>query len=88
MKAANSGALRHRLGLEKTGSPHARRSSGRKRCRPRFAAQWLRLQDLEKMIPTTRCSRTDDTLAQAMISADRTVLRQHRPRGSQRRWIC
>ena len=67
MKAANSGALHTSLGLEKT----VRRMLADKRSEAlstRFAAQWLRLQDLEKMIPDYLLfPQYDDTLAQAMI---------------------
>jgi len=67
MKAATSGALRTSLGLEKT----VRRMLADKRSEAlstRFAAQWLRLQDLEKMIPDYLLfPQYDDTLAQAMI---------------------
>ena len=50
----------------------------------RFAAQWLRLQDLDKIFPDYLLyPQYDDTLAAAMQARDRAVLRQPRPRGSQ-----
>jgi hypothetical protein len=66
-KAANSGALRTQLGFEK----QVRRMLADKRSEAlstRFASQWLRLQDLEKMIPDYLLfPQYDDTLAQSMI---------------------
>src|SRR5262249_50378536 len=67
VKAATSGALRTPLGLEK----QVRRLLADKRSEAlstRFASQWLRLQDLEKMIPDYLLfPQYDDTLAQSMI---------------------
>src|SRR5262245_25439353 len=67
VKAANAGALRTSLGVEK----QVRRmlADGRSQAlSTRFASQWLRLQDLEKMIPDYLLfPQYDDTLAQAMI---------------------
>ncbi len=67
IKAANSGALRTSAGLEK----QVRRMLADKRSEAlstRFAYQWLRLQDLEKMIPDYLLfPQYDDTLAQSMI---------------------
>ena len=49
------------------GAAHARRSGGPRRCRRASRAQWLRLQDLEKIIPDYLLyPQYDDTLAQAM----------------------
>ena len=51
----------------------------------RFAAQWLRLQDLEKIDPDDLLfPHFDDTLARRDDARDRAVLRQHRPRGPER----
>ena len=51
----------------------------------RFASQWLRLQDLDKIAPDYLLyPQYDDTLARRAEARDRAVLRQHRPRGSQR----
>jgi hypothetical protein len=67
MKAASSGALRTWAGVDKQvrrmlADPRAEALS------TRFASQWLRLQDLEKMIPDYLLfPQYDDTLAQAMI---------------------
>jgi hypothetical protein len=67
IKAATNGSLRTPAGLEK----QVRRMLADKRSEAlstRFAAQWLRLQDLEKMIPDYLLfPQYDDTLAQAMI---------------------
>jgi len=67
VKAATSGALRTPAGLDR----QVRRMLADKRSdalSTRFAAQWLRLQDLEKMIPDYLLfPQYDDTLAQAMI---------------------
>jgi hypothetical protein len=66
VKAANAGTLRTSLGLEK----QVRRMIADKRSEAlstRFASQWLRLQDLEKMIPDYLLfPQYDDTLAQSM----------------------
>jgi hypothetical protein len=66
-KAAANGSLRTPLGLDK----QVRRMLADKRSEAlstRFASQWLRLQDLEKMIPDYLLfPQYDDTLAQAMI---------------------
>jgi hypothetical protein len=67
VKAASSGALRTAAGMEK----QVRRMLADKRSEAlstRFASQWLRLQDLEKMIPDYLLfPQYDDTLAQSMI---------------------
>jgi hypothetical protein len=67
VKAASSGALRTSLGVEK----QVRRMLADRRSEAlstRFASQWLRLQDLEKMIPDYLLfPQYDDTLAQSMI---------------------
>jgi hypothetical protein len=67
VKAASTGGLRTPLGLEK----QVRRMLADKRSEAlstRFASQWFRLQDLEKMIPDYLLfPQYDDTLAQAMI---------------------
>jgi hypothetical protein len=67
MKAASSGALRTSAGVDK----QVRRMLADPRSQAlstRFASQWLRLQDLEKMIPDYLLfPQYDDTLAQAMI---------------------
>ena len=66
MKAASSGALRTSAGVDK----QVRRMLADQRSEAlsrRFAGQWLRLQDLEKMIPDYLLfPQYDDTLAQAM----------------------
>ena len=66
MKAATSGALRTQAGLEK----QVRRMLADKRSdalSTRFASQWLRLQDLDKIFPDYLLyPQYDDTLAQAM----------------------
>jgi hypothetical protein len=66
-KAASSGALRAPHGLEK----QIRRLLSDKRSESlstRFASQWFRLQDLEKIFPDYLLyPQYDDTLAQAMI---------------------
>ena len=79
------------------GARSARRrgsSSRRAACSPirapsalstRFASQWLRLQDLDKIHPDARLyPQFDSTLADAMVTRDRAPLRQHRPRGPRR----
>jgi len=67
IKAANNGQLHTTLGLEK----QVRRMLADKRSdalSTRFASQWLRLQDLEKMIPDYLLfPQYDDTLAQSML---------------------
>jgi mono/diheme cytochrome c family protein len=67
VKAANSGGLRTTAGLER----QVRRMLADPRSEAlstRFASQWLRLQDLEKMIPDYLLfPQYDDTLAQSMI---------------------
>ncbi|HEY7288888.1 MAG TPA: DUF1592 domain-containing protein, partial [Vicinamibacterales bacterium] len=67
IKAANNGGLRTSLGVEK----QVKRMLADKRSEAlstRFAYQWLRLQDLEKMIPDYLLfPQYDDTLAQSMI---------------------
>src|SRR5205823_1599795 len=67
VKAANTGALRTPLGVEK----QVRRMLSDKRSESlstRFASQWLRLQDLEKIFPDYLLyPQYDDTLSQAMI---------------------
>ncbi|OLC42738.1 MAG: hypothetical protein AUH43_21885 [Acidobacteria bacterium 13_1_40CM_65_14] len=66
IKAATSGALRTQAGLEK----QVRRMLADKRSdalSTRFASQWLRLQDLDKIFPDYLLyPQYDDTLAQAM----------------------
>jgi len=66
VKAAGSGALHTQAGLEK----QVRRMLADKRAdalSTRFAAQWLRLQDLDKIFPDYLLyPQYDDTLAQAM----------------------
>jgi hypothetical protein len=67
IKTASSGGLRTSLGVEK----QVRRLLADQRSEAlstRFASQWLRLQDLEKMIPDYLLfPQYDDTLAQSMI---------------------
>jgi hypothetical protein len=67
IKAVNAGGLRAPLGVEK----QVRRMLADKRSESlstRFASQWLRLQDLEKIFPDYLLyPQYDDTLAQAMI---------------------
>jgi mono/diheme cytochrome c family protein len=66
LKAAGAGSLRTTLGLEK----QVRRMLADRRAdalSTRFAAQWLRLQDLEKIHPDYLLyPQYDDTLAQSM----------------------
>ena len=66
MKAASAGSLHTTLGLEK----QVRRMLADRRAAAlstRFAAQWLRLQDLEKIHPDVLLfPQYDDTLAQSM----------------------
>ena len=66
IKAANAGGLRTQLGVEK----QVRRLLADKRSESlstRFASQWLRLQDLEKIFPDYLLyPQYDDTLARAM----------------------
>ena len=51
----------------------------------RFASQWLRLQDLDALRPEfTEYPLFDESLRDAMRRETAAVLRQHRPRGSQR----
>ncbi len=67
VKAASAGSLRTSVGVEK----QVRRMLADRRSEAlstRFASQWLRLQDLEKMTPDYLLfPQDDDTLAQAMI---------------------
>jgi mono/diheme cytochrome c family protein len=67
IKAVNAGALRAPLGVEK----RVRRMLADKRSESlstRFASQWLRLQDLDKIFPDYLLyPQYDDTLAQAMV---------------------
>jgi mono/diheme cytochrome c family protein len=67
IKSANAGAFRSAAGVEK----QVRRMLADKRSESlstRFASQWLRLQDLEKIFPDYLLyPQYDDTLAQAMI---------------------
>jgi hypothetical protein len=58
MDLARAGKLRDQ-NVSAAGAAHARRSA-RRRARPRFAAQWLRLDDMEKVNPDRLCSRTID----------------------------
>jgi hypothetical protein len=66
VKAASAGVLRTQTGIEK----QVRRMIADRRSEAlstRFASQWLRLQDLEKMIPDYLLfPQYDDTLAQSM----------------------
>ena len=67
IKAANGGQLHTAVGLDK----QVRRMLADKRSEAlstRFASQWLRLQDLEKMIPDYLLfPQYDDSLAQSML---------------------
>ena len=67
LKAATSGALQTSPGLEK----QVRRMLADRRAEAlstRFASQWLRLQDLQKMIPDAKLfPKYDNALAQAML---------------------
>ncbi len=57
------GSLRTAVGFEKQVTPHARRRA-LARAVDRFASQWLRLQDLDKIIPDYLLyPQYDDTLA-------------------------
>jgi hypothetical protein len=83
LKAAAAGALRTPLGLEK----QARRMLVDRRSESlstRFAGQWLRLQDLEKIHPDYLLfPQYDDTLAQAMLHETElffdSIVREDRP---------
>jgi hypothetical protein len=83
LKAANLGALRTTPGLEK----QVRRMLSDRRSEAlatRFAAQWLRLQDLEKIHPDYLLfPQYDDTLAQAMLHETElffdSIVREDRP---------
>src|SRR4051812_7034681 len=83
LKAANAGALRTPPGLEK----QVRRMLADKRAdalSTRFAAQWLRLQDLEKIHPDVLLyPQYDDTLAQSMEKETElffdSIVREDRP---------
>src|SRR4051812_24691382 len=83
LKAAAAGALRTPLGLEK----QARRMLVDRRAEAlstRFAGQWLRLQDLEKIHPDYLLfPQYDDTLAQAMLRETQmffdSIVRNDRP---------
>ena len=51
----------------------------------RFAAQWLRLNDVDQILPDAILyPYFDRTLGDSLIRETRAVLRQHRPRGPQR----
>src|SRR4029077_6526077 len=67
IKVANAGGLRTPIGVEK----QVRRMLADKRSESlstRFASQWLRLQDLDKIFPDYLLyPQYDDTLAQAML---------------------
>jgi Protein of unknown function (DUF1592)/Protein of unknown function (DUF1588)/Protein of unknown function (DUF1585)/Protein of unknown function (DUF1595) len=83
IKAATSGALRTQAGFEK----QVRRMLADKRSdalSTRFAGQWLRLQDLEKIHPDYLIyPQYDDTLAQAMQRETElffdSIVREDRP---------
>jgi hypothetical protein len=83
LKAASLGALRTGPGLEK----QVRRMLSDRRSEAlstRFAAQWLRLQDLEKIHPDYLLfPQYDDTLAQAMLRETElffdSIVREDRP---------
>ena len=83
MKAASAGSLRTPLGLEK----QVRRMLADRRAdalSTRFAAQWLRLQDLEKIHPDVLLfPQYDDTLAQSMAKETElffdSIVREDRP---------
>jgi Protein of unknown function (DUF1592)/Protein of unknown function (DUF1588)/Protein of unknown function (DUF1587)/Protein of unknown function (DUF1585)/Protein of unknown function (DUF1595) len=83
MKAASAGSLRAPSGLEK----QVRRMLADRRAdalSSRFAAQWLRLQDLEKMHPDVLLfPQYDDTLAQSMAKETElffdSIVREDRP---------
>src|SRR5207248_8665800 len=83
IKAASAGALRTPAGIEK----QVRRMLGDRRSEAlstRFASQWLRLQDLEKIHPDYLIfPQYDDSLAQAMQRETElffdSVVREDRP---------
>jgi hypothetical protein len=83
LKAASLGTLRTPLGLEK----QVRRMLADRRSEAlstRFAGQWLRLQDLEKIHPDYLLfPQYDDTLAQAMLRETElffdSIVREDRP---------
>jgi Protein of unknown function (DUF1592)/Protein of unknown function (DUF1588)/Protein of unknown function (DUF1587)/Protein of unknown function (DUF1585)/Protein of unknown function (DUF1595) len=83
LKAATAGSLRTTIGLEK----QVRRMLADKRAdalSTRFAAQWLRLQDLEKIHPDVLLyPQYDDTLAQSMEKETElffdSIVREDRP---------
>ncbi|MEZ5417488.1 MAG: DUF1588 domain-containing protein [Vicinamibacterales bacterium] len=80
VKAAQAGALRTPAGLEK----QVRRLIADPKSEAlatRFAAQWLRLQDVDKIRPDALLyPYWDHTLAGEPAARDRAVLRQPRPR--------
>ena len=83
LKAASNGALRTTLGLEK----QVRRMLADRRSESlstRFAGQWLRLQDLEKIHPDYLLfPQYDDTLAHSMLRETElffdSIVREDRP---------
>jgi mono/diheme cytochrome c family protein len=83
LKAAGAGALRTTAGLEK----QVRRMLADRRSEAlstRFAGQWLRLQDLEKIHPDYLLfPQYDDTLAQSMLRETElffdSIVREDRP---------
>src|ERR1700745_848702 len=83
MKPPNGGSLRPALGLEK----QVRRMLADRRAdalSSRFAAQWLRLQDLEKIHPDVLLfPQYDDTLPQSMAKETElffdSIVREDRP---------
>ena len=66
------------------GQAHAGRARAPRRSSTRFASQWLRLQDLEKVNPDyLQYPQYDDRLAEGAQARDRALLRQPGARGPQ-----
>ena len=71
------------------GAPHARRSDARRASPSASPAQWLRLQDVEKVRPDPNFyPNFDENIAEAMRTETEAVLRQPRQGRSQPASIC
>ena len=85
VKAATSGSLRTHGGLQSAVAADARRSTRRKRCRRDSRRSGCGCRTSRRTARIRCCyPQWDDTLADALPPRDRDVLRQPRPRGSQR----
>ena len=83
--AAGAGRLQTRAGAREAGAAACSPTARSEALSTRFASQWLRLQDLDKLQPEfTAYPQFDETLRDAMRRETAAVLRQHRARGSQR----